>query len=196
MRISFMNKPAVQLVGRDITQQKKYQQMLEELSMSDALTGLPNRRKLFEHLKLHWNMAKRNKFPISIIMIDIDFFKKYNDTYGHQKGDECLKAIALILEKNIRRPGDIVARYGGEEFTVVLPATNEEGALSIAESMRESVLASKIESKDSPNKHVTISVGIATEIPEAASMFEDLIGKADKALYQAKNTGRNKCIQA
>jgi len=167
--------------------------ILEKLSSLDGLTGVPNRRRFDEVLKQEWQRAIRHSTAISLIMLDIDFFKLYNDTYGHQGGDECLKRVAKALESTARRETDTVARYGGEEFAVILPETGSRGAREVAEALRASVEGLNIPHESSKvSDFVTISVGVATWLPEKGSVPEDLLGAADEALYKSKENGRNR----
>lgn len=165
---------------------------LERLSSLDGLTGIANRRVFDEFVAKEWARAARDKKPLSLILVDIDHFKTYNDNYGHQGGDDCLRQVATALATAARRPGDLVARYGGEEFAVVMPNTELEGAESIAEALRAG-----IESLNLPHAHsstaayVTISLGVASAMPDGESKAETVIGRADEALYQAKKLGRN-----
>ncbi len=171
--------------------------ILQRLSSLDGLTGIPNRRRFDQLLKKEWLRAIRHSSSISIIMLDIDFFKLFNDTYGHQGGDDCLKQVAETLEKSIHRETDMVARYGGEEFVAILPETGVQGALEVAKNM-----CSKVEDLHIPHEsskvtdHLTISVGVATAVPERSSQPETLIAAADQALYEAKNNGRNQVKSA
>jgi diguanylate cyclase (GGDEF)-like protein len=177
--------------------QKHQRDILENLSSIDALTGIANRRRLDEYLETEWRRAQRNKYQISLLMIDIDHFKNFNDTYGHQKGDDCLRAVAKAIADAPRRPPDLTARYGGEEFCVVLPDTSIDSALDIAERARANVEGPKIEHSGSPQYgSVTVSIGVATAEPSSDnSSFDDLIELADKYLYHAKESGRNKVAQ-
>jgi len=167
--------------------------LLESMSLLDALTLIPNRRRFDEALTTEWKQAIRHKTPISLIMIDIDHFKQYNDHYGHGAGDICLQRVAAALAKMIVRPSDLIARYGGEEFVVILPDTNQQAALKVAERLREG-----IEHLALPHTYseaatvVTISVGVATQI-EIQEYFspKTLNDAADHALYRAKEGGRN-----
>lgn len=173
---------------------KKQRDMLISLAIHDQLTNLYNRRYFFEFLEKEWYRGFRSKKPISIVFIDVDYFKKYNDCYGHQMGDECLEKISRILKESIRRPMDIAARYGGEEFILTLPETDIKGANFMAKSIQEKLHEEKIPHKDSDvDKFVTFSIGIATMIPNGKTQFEDLIKIADDNLYLAKKQGRN-CI--
>jgi diguanylate cyclase (GGDEF)-like protein len=169
---------------------------LESLTLADGLTGIANRRRFDMHLEDEFRRAKRNGSPISIIMIDVDCFKDYNDNYGHQQGDHCLVQIAGALSRILRRPCDLVARYGGEEFIVALPDTNAEGALRVAEAMRAAVNALALDHAFSTvTDHVTISLGIATRVPDYTAEPATLIDMADRALYGAKRAGRN-CVMS
>jgi diguanylate cyclase (GGDEF)-like protein len=159
------------------------------------LTQIPNRRSFDEVLEREWQRLEREKVPLSLILCDIDFFKNYNDTYGHQSGDECLKEVAQILYQVAQRPGDLVARYGGEEFALVLPHTDIAGAICIAEIILSSIRSKGLIHKSSPiSSYLTLSLGIATIIPQASVSAKFLIAKADEALYRAKETGRNRYV--
>lgn len=137
----------------------------------------------------------RERSPISIIMCDVDYFKLYNDHYGHLAGDECLKAIAAVIEKNARRPCDLAARYGGEEFAMVLPDTDREGALDLAEQIRMEVVSLRLEHTPSPvNSYVTLSLGTATADRATIVTPASILAHADKALYRAKEEGRNRVV--
>ena len=163
-----------------------------ELSNTDFLTGLHNRRHYSELLQKEWKSCCRDQIPFSALMLDIDFFKIYNDTYGHQKGDACIQMIAWQMKKIISRPRDVIARYGGEEFVILLPNTTLEGAIALAESIRSSIAAERLPHEGSPVFGiVTISIGVASVIPDDKSEPESLVGKADEALYAAKEKGRN-----
>lgn len=168
-------------------------EMLEQLSFLDGLTSIANRRKFDSTLENAWNLAFREKMPLSLIMLDIDFFKDYNDTYGHQAGDDCLIAIASLLHKKARRLSDLVARYGGEEFMIIVqsPETLDK-VLDFAEDIRTSVEALAIEHKTSPFKTVTLSIGVVYRIPTKDITTETFVKEADQALYKAKNCGRNR----
>lgn len=169
---------------------------LKELATKDALTGIANRRFFDEYLEKEWKRAQRDQDPFSIVMIDLDFFKLYNDTYGHQKGDYCLKKVASTIDEAMKRPADMAARYGGEEFALILPETSSEGAVSLAERLRKSIYDLNLEHKNSSCElRVTVSLGVATIKMDKKSDFFNLISKADKALYAAKDSGRNRvCV--
>ena len=168
---------------------------LKRLAAFDQLTELPNRRNFDETLKRQFKLAKRNKSPISLIICDIDFFKSYNDNYGHQKGDECLASVAKVIGSIPVRPTDKACRYGGEEFTVILPDTNLQGGMLIAERLREAVFDLKLEHEGSDiASSVTLSLGLATYTGQFKTL-EELIKAADVALYRAKEKGRN-CVES
>lgn len=173
-------------------------QLLETFALQDGLTGLANRRSFDAELKSEFTRAMRNGRPLAMIMIDVDHFKKYNDCYGHPAGDACLRAIADELVANRRRPGDISARYGGEEFVILLPDTNQAGAMAVANKICNAVAQMAIEHRDSPCRVVTISAGVHAFVPvRHDDMQKDLIALADKALYIAKSSGRNRvCFAA
>lgn len=166
---------------------------LQRLSSQDGLTELANRRTFDEFLQKEWTRASRESTCLSLILIDIDHFKTYNDNYGHQGGDSCLRKVAQTLDETVGRPSDLVARYGGEEFVVVMPSTDEEGAVRIAALLRENVAAmAEPHAYSSTADHVTISLGVATVKPTVDMAPERLIHNADEALYEAKEQGRNR----
>lgn len=172
---------------------EKTNEQLQDLTHIDALTGIANRRHFDTHVDLEWKRAIRDKTNMSIIMIDIDFFKDYNDTYGHPEGDKCLQKIAHTLSINLHRPGDYLARYGGEEFVVLLTETDAKGAEIIAEALRASVEHLEIiHSGSRTGDFVTISLGVASTVPWQNSNYRDLLNLADAALYEAKREGRNR----
>ncbi|TGE31779.1 diguanylate cyclase [Desulfosporosinus sp. Sb-LF] len=168
-------------------------EMLQNLSYLDGLTGIANRRHFDQGLLQESRRAKREGSPLSLIMLDIDYFKAFNDTYGHLQGDDCLKTVASTLKQTLKRPGDFPARYGGEEFAVVLPNTNDVGAAIIAEELRASIERAGIPHINSPSEdHVTVSLGVVTRFPGQADTPDDLILAADRALYSSKHEGRNR----
>lgn len=180
---------------RDITDRKKLEEELKKLSYLDGLTGVANRRHLDEVIEFEWKRMMRESKPVSMIMGDIDYFKAYNDTYGHQKGDDCLKKVANTLKIVVKRPADLVARYGGEEFAVLLPGIDEKGADNIADKMRSKIEALGINHSGSQNcSVVTMSFGVSTIIPATDNNTTDLIKTADYALYKAKKEGRNRVV--
>ena len=165
---------------------------LERLSVRDELTGVGNRRFFNLLLTQEWGRARRDGLPLALVLIDVDSFKGYNDHYGHQQGDECLRRVAAALHGVVRRPADYLARYGGEEFAVILPHTGPDGAAAVAELLRARVEALELEHRASPRGLVTISLGVATALPERHGAAESLVVAADRALYQAKRCGRNR----
>ena len=165
---------------------------LKELTLIDQLTGVTNRRGYDLTVESEWNRARRTRTPLSLIMLDIDFFKNYNDNYGHPAGDECLKRVAMALNSKIVRAGDVVARYGGEEFVVILPGSNKEAAATLAELLRQAVESLNIEHKVSKaTDHVTVSLGVATTATNHDGNYKALLLEADTAMYEAKKAGRN-----
>lgn len=170
-------------------------QKLKVISTIDGLTQIPNRRYFDETLEKEWNRHLRKKEALSVILCDIDFFKPYNDTYGHQTGDECLKKVARTIQASVLRPGDFTARYGGEEFVLILPNTNLKGAKEVAERVRTAVENLEIPHKGSRvAPHVTLSLGGATVIPHEHCTAHSLVDLADQALYEAKEGGRNQSL--
>ena len=167
----------------------------ERLIRIDQLTDIPNRRSFDERLPLEWGRAIRTKTPISILILDLDYFKNYNDTYGHLQGDKALQVIAKLFMSELKRSGDLVARWGGEEFAVLLSNTDAKGAMEVAERIRQKVEALQIPLIDGSNSKMTISIGINNIIPVPNSSLEDFLYHADMALYTAKREGRNKvCV--
>lgn len=168
-------------------------QKLQMISTLDGLTGIPNRRFFDEYIEREWSLAVRNNLAMSLVFIDVDFFKLFNDIYGHQAGDNCLMQVAHTINKSLKRPADLAARYGGEEFVVVLPGTDKEGALGLANKIRSYVEALAIpHSGSSANKYVTISLGVGVLSPDRNAHTAELIKIADEALYKAKHKGRNR----
>lgn len=177
----------------DTIEQQK--QKLQELSLTDSLTGIANRRALDQRLSNSLQSALRHQWPLSVLLLDVDYFKAYNDNYGHAKGDKCLKEIAYVLSSNKRRNEDFVARYGGEEFIYLLPQSDEQGAIHIAELILTAIIEQKIPHLFSEAaSYVTVSIGIATFSPEQPISAEQLLKNADLALYQAKSQGRNQFV--
>ena len=166
---------------------------LQKLSSLDGLTGIANRRSFDETLKREWKRAVRGDKPISLIMLDIDSFKLYNDYYGHQGGDDCLKKVAKGLTAAIHRGADFLARYGGEEFSAILPDTDLNGAVKVAEEMRQAVKSLQIEHANSKvDKFISISIGVAAVVPQQDSEADIIVAAADQALYKAKEEGRDR----
>ena len=187
---------------KDITGRKRMEaelekanRELERLATIDGLTQVANWRRFNEYLQQAWNLLQREQNPLSLIMIDIDHFKLYNDVYGHLVGDDCLRTVAQAISTTVKRPADLVARYGGEEFAVLLPNTNAEGAVYLAEAIRNEVLRQKIVHARSPvNPHVTLSLGVSSKVPDSQGLPATLVETADQALYEAKKNGRNRVI--
>ena len=169
---------------------------LELLSATDALTGIANRRRFDEVLALEWSRATRTRQPLALAMLDIDWFKPYNDHYGHQAGDVCLQRVAHVISSSICRGTDLVARYGGEEFVFMAPATNAETALSLAQKLCEEFRSIALPHDQSPFGCVTVSIGVASMIPDVEQSSKVLIEAADRAMYRAKELGRNRVIPA
>jgi diguanylate cyclase (GGDEF)-like protein len=168
---------------------------LQRISSHDGLTGVANRRHFDEALVLEWRRAARSKSPLSLLMLDIDFFKAFNDTAGHQAGDECLRRVAQALREPLQRAADLVARYGGEEFAILLPETGAEHAQRLAWMLCDRVSALRIAHPASPFGHVTASIGVATVVPPRdRSGAEEFVRTADAALYEAKRQGRNRVV--
>jgi len=174
----------------------KLQKELEELSFKDGLTGVANRRMFDSVIETEWLKARQNKQPLSLIIIDIDFFKEYNDFYGHLQGDDCLKQVATTLNNVATRSRDFFGRFGGEEFVMLLPETDKNAAWALAERCRQSLFKKQIPHENSKvSQLLTISMGVSTMIPSQDDEHNELISRADKQLYQAKQKGRN-CIQS
>ncbi|MHA6128778.1 diguanylate cyclase [Pseudomonas fluorescens group sp. PF-1] len=166
--------------------------VLQRLMNSDGLTGLSNRRHFDEYIELEWRRSLREQSQMSLLMIDVDYFKTFNDTFGHLEGDEALRKVAAAIRDASARPSDLPARYGGEEFALVLPNTSPGGARLVAEKLRMTVQALKIPHiSPSEGSSLTISIGLSTITPTAGSNCRELISAADKGLYLAKNNGRN-----
>lgn len=181
---------------RDMTDHRRAQTALEQLATRDGLTGIANRRYFDEKLNIEWKRDRRDLRALSLLMIDVDHFKRYNDTYGHQAGDHCLQQIAKVLETVVYRPGDLVARYGGEEFAVILAATDAKGARIVGNRILEHIAELDLPHSGGEGGRVTLSIGISTSVPEDGMMPENLISSADGALYKAKHAGRNRCVSA
>jgi diguanylate cyclase (GGDEF)-like protein len=164
---------------------------LQDLASEDGLTGIPNRRRLDEHLNTSWLQMVRQAQPLSVILCDIDYFKLYNDHYGHQAGDECLRAVARCIRSALRRPGDLAGRYGGEEFLVTLPHTDLAGALIVSEEIHEAVRRLQIpHERSQAGAWVSLSMGVSGTVPARGDCLSRLIAAADAALYEAKAAGR------
>ncbi|MBZ0145891.1 MAG: diguanylate cyclase [Rhodocyclaceae bacterium] len=182
---------------RDITAQKTAQDELQRLATRDGLTSVANRRSFDDMLNMEWRRASRESRALSLLMVDVDFFKRFNDTYGHQGGDECLRQVAAAMSGVVKRASDAVARYGGEEFAILLPATEPDGALIVAERIRAAVTALRLPHSGSEvADHVTVSIGVASIQVTGNGVPSSLVAADDAALYRAKHTGRNRVVQA
>ncbi|MEN8257398.1 MAG: diguanylate cyclase [Thermodesulfobacteriota bacterium] len=166
--------------------------ILQRTALTDGLTGIANRRYFDKFLEKEWRRCRREQHPITLCLADIDFFKAYNDSYGHLLGDDCLQKVATLLATNIKRPADLVSRYGGEEFAIILSETSEVGGCAVAKRVMATLKARNIPHEHSEvSDRITLSFGVAALIPRAGTAVHDLVAKADKALYEAKNMGRN-----
>ncbi len=175
--------------------QKKKHDLLTKLASIDPLTGIPNRRHFTNVFDTEWRRAKRGKTAISLMLVDVDYFKQYNDTYGHSAGDDCLKQIAQGLLHSLKRPGDCAARIGGEEFAILLPETDALGAVTLADRIRIDIEKLGIAHEHSKTVgHVTVSAGVATTTPSVEMDRKALLNAADEMLYQAKERGRNQVL--
>jgi len=185
----------------DISERKKNEQELlrlqrelETLSYRDGLTDTPNRRMFETMFEREWGSARRNQHPLSVILLDIDFFKEYNDSFGHLAGDQCLRDVArVLLKETARRPRDLVSRYGGEEFVILLPETDGKAAQVIAEQLRNAVQATRIaHPRSKAAGHVTVSLGVSSTIPKDGDEARGFLNAVDRLLYKAKEHGRNR----
>jgi diguanylate cyclase (GGDEF)-like protein len=195
--IDFITKPIsppiVKARVRNHLLLKRQADLLRSLSFLDGLTGIANRRRFDDTMAREWRRCARSHQPLSLVILDVDHFKSYNDHYGHQAGDECLRLVAAVLADRVKRTGDLVARYGGEEFVCLLPETDNDGALQVAERLRGAVEDCAIPHDCSPvASHVTISLGVATVVPVVDESPDQLTQMADQLLYQAKRSGRNR----
>jgi diguanylate cyclase (GGDEF)-like protein/PAS domain S-box-containing protein len=185
-------------ISRDMTEHKDLENKLAALATSDGLTGLANRRHFDERLQEEWARAKRDGTPLSLLLIDVDHFKKFNDQYGHQAGDACLRSLARVLADQAQRPADLAARYGGEEFVLLLPNTDAEGCEQVGQKVREALREfGMLHALNPPSKRVTVSLGGATNLPASGSAeCTSLIEAADRALYTAKDSGRDRLVMS
>lgn len=194
-QVKIRERKLVRLVLERTHQLEEANRTLQRLSYLDALTGIANRRRFEETLDIEWRRTRRVGVPLSLIMIDIDYFKAYNDAYGHQRGDDCLKQVAVTLSESLQRASDLVARYGGEEFAVILPEIEAHRAAEMAEMLRERVESLEIPHETlSGDSVLTISVGVATIYPQKELSTISLLSAADQALYRAKFEGRNQVL--
>ena len=180
------------MLSKELRRRHRAEQVLSELAATDALTGLANRRTLDQRLRQEWDRAQRSTEPLTLLMIDVDHFKAFNDRHGHHGGDAALRTVAQVIEDNIRRPADLAARYGGEEFAVVLPHTDAKGAWLIAEHIRSSV--EHLPRVAGAERPITVSIGMSTWDKRSRMSLEALLLSADQALYEAKHSGRNRIV--
>ena len=205
-RIRYHSRSYLNLLQRDEAYRalrQSQQQLLEinlelqRLTNSDGLTGLSNRRYFDEYLNAEWRRAQREQSQLALLMIDVDAFKAYNDTYGHVAGDEVLRRVASVIRENCARPADLPARFGGEEFAMILPATSPGGARLLGEKVRRAIEALQVPHEGSPTSPwLTVSIGGAVIVPAPDQMFSRLVELADTGLYQAKRNGRNQVLMA
>jgi diguanylate cyclase (GGDEF)-like protein len=179
---------------RELVRNQQLSQTLADLSATDALTGIANRRRFDEAFGIEWARAVRHGGKVAIIMADVDLFKKYNDQYGHQAGDECLVKVAKVLSDNTQRPFELAARYGGEEFVILLPQCDLQEAAKTAEKIRVGIESLGLPHEQSPLGFVSASFGVAANAPELCATPDALLHVADTALYQAKHAGRNRVV--
>jgi len=199
--VDYISKPftpaIVRVRIRNHLQSVHQRRLLEQMAMLDSLTGIPNRRRFNEVLEQEWRRCMRDNAPLSLIVVDVDHFKAFNDSYGHAAGDEVLRRITSTLQTSVRRPGDFVARYGGEEFVMLLPGIDIEGARLLAEHTRADIEAEHIpHAVSDAAPWITISLGGATRIPQENTAIADLFCLADNWLYEAKHAGRNRVAWA
>jgi len=188
-----VNPPVVRARVRTHVALKRQADLLRSMAFNDGLTGVANRRWFDERLQVEWLRGRRNKLPLSLILLDLDHFKAYNDRYGHQAGDDCLRAVAAAMKARLGRPADLLARYGGEEFVCLLPETPIEGARAKADDLGRAVLELAMPHADSATGGVvTISRGVATASPAVDGAQNELLQHADEKLYVAKRAGRNR----
>ena len=203
-RIRYHSRSYLNLLQRDEAYRalrQSQQQLLEtnlelqRLTNSDGLTGLSNRRYFDEYLGAEWKRAHREQTQLALLMIDVDAFKAYNDTYGHVAGDEVLRRVSTVIRENCARPADLPARFGGEEFSMILPVTSPGGARLLAEKVRRAIETLRIPHSGSPTSgFVTVSIGGAVIVPDGDAIFNQLVEAADAGLYQAKRNGRNQVV--
>jgi diguanylate cyclase (GGDEF)-like protein len=190
-----ISPPIVRARVRNHLELKRYHDILENLSVTDGLTGIANRRRFDQFLEREWRRAIRSHSSLSLILMDIDLFKAFNDHYGHLAGDDCLRTLAQGLNEVIQRPADLLARYGGEEFACILPETDAQGATGVAEKIHRKIDSLNIAfPSPTSGNHITVSMGLATLIPLKRQSSADLIRFADELLYEAKRLGRNRII--
>lgn len=185
-------------ISHDMTEHKDLEDKLAVLASSDGLTGLANRRHFDEQLESEWERAKREGTPLSLLLLDVDHFKKFNDQYGHQAGDACLRSVARVLSEQARRPADVAARYGGEEFALLLPNTDAAGCAQVGERIQQAIRDLGIlHALNPPSRLITLSLGGATLLSASDKLHcTSLIEAADKALYAAKESGPDRLVMS
>ena len=191
-----VNPPVVRARVKTHLTLKTQSDLLRQMVFIDGLTGVANRRCFDERLGTEWRRAARHSSALALLMLDLDHFKRYNDRYGHQAGDECLRRVASVIKGGLLRPGDLVARYGGEEFACILPTTDFDGALAVAAGIEQRVRALQIEHADSVCEVVTLSIGAALGMPQPDGDPLRLLALADAQLYRAKHSGRGRACGA
>ena len=193
--VDYISKPfdetIVKLRVRHQIQIINQMRTIERLSMMDQLTEIPNRRNFDNRMQIEWGRAMREHTPLSLLLVDVDHFKIYNDTYGHQQGDKALCMVAKVLTWSLRRSSDLPARWGGEEFVALLPNTDHSGGIETAERIRENIEAETVVCTNGDPTKVTVSVGMVTHMPTPSCSIDEFMLKSDKALYKAKESGRN-----
>jgi len=182
------------LLRQQLEENRRLQDELRALTITDPLTGLPNRRHFDVMCSTEWERARRDRRPLAVLFIDVDHFKSYNDCHGHRAGDDCLAAVAGAIRQSLQRPGDLAARYGGDEFVVLLPDTGTDGALDVARRVLAAIRALDIRHDDLPSGHVTPSIGVAQLVPGVDDTARELLERADRALYAAKLAGRGRIM--
>ncbi len=188
-----ISAPIVRARVKNHLELKRYQDMLEDLSSIDGLTRIANRRRFDETLDTEWKRCMRSAAPLSLVLMDVDNFKEFNDNYGHVAGGDCLRTVAQTLDHSVERRTDLVAKYGGDEFVALLPDSDAESSVAVAEMLRMEIMNLDIKHSYSPvSDVVTISIGVSTIIPHAGASQEMLVKAADEALYHAKGNGRNR----
>lgn len=189
--------PIVRVRVRNHLQSVQQRRLLEQLALLDSLTGIPNRRRFNQVFEQEWRRCLRTGAPLSLIVVDVDNFKAFNDNFGHAAGDEVLRRIATSLQKSLRRPADLVCRYGGEEFVILLPGIETDGAQTLAESARFEIAAQYVEGETAgAPAPVTVSMGGVTRVPNQTTPDLGLFSEADASLYKAKHLGRNRVVWA
>ncbi|ENO85295.1 GGDEF domain-containing response regulator [Thauera linaloolentis] len=188
--------PIVRARVRNHLRLVEQRRLLEQLAMLDNLTGIPNRRRFVETLAQEWRRCLRHALPLSLIVADIDHFKRINDTYGHAQGDDALRSVAQALKWAVHRPGDFVCRYGGEEFVLLLPGVDADGAFAFADCVRQHIATMPLQTANGKPLQLTLSLGGASHVPTVPDVSDALFLAADRALYDAKHAGRNRVVWA